>query len=50
MFSCLVGSAQNPDYFNKKREYHYNAIYINSTGDTIIRDKIILKPTGHRWI
>lgn len=42
--------SQNPDYFNKGREYHYNALYINAHGDTITKEKIILKPKGRPWI
>lgn len=41
--------SQNPNYFKKGREYHYNAIYIDTYGDTITQDKIILKPLGRRW-
>src|SRR5690554_1728006 len=42
--------SQENNYFDKKRDYIYNTIYIDSLGDTIITEKLILRVLGRRWI
>lgn len=41
--------SQDHDYFQEDCEYHYNAIYIDSHGDTITEEILILKPLGRPW-
>jgi len=36
--------------FTENKEYHYEAIYIDSHGDTITKEKMILKPLGRPWL
>ncbi|MDY0280333.1 MAG: hypothetical protein RBR35_07215 [Salinivirgaceae bacterium] len=52
VFFLLVNSlcSQEVDYFHQKREYHYKAIYINTKGDTISNEKLIIKPLGKPWV
>jgi hypothetical protein len=47
---CSSLFSQDTDYFNKNKEYHYNAIYIDRHGDTITQEKMILKPLGRPWL
>ena len=37
-------------YFVKGKKYHYNTFYIDSLGDTVVRGKLIIAPTGKPWI
>jgi hypothetical protein len=41
--------SQNPDYFHQKREYFYKAIYVDVQGDTVLNEKLIIKPLGKAW-
>jgi hypothetical protein len=41
---------KNDLFFVKNKEYHYNAVYIDSIGDTIVSEIITLKPLDRRWI
>jgi hypothetical protein len=49
---CLSSTlpAQIADFFDGTKEYHFNAIYIDSIGDTVTREKIIVQPTGKPWV
>lgn len=47
---CSNLLSQDIDYFSKTKEYHYNALYMDSTGDTITEEKMILKPLGRPWL
>nr|WP_299207109.1 hypothetical protein [uncultured Brumimicrobium sp.] len=49
LFGISVFSQEN-NYFDKKRDYIYNTIYIDSLGDTIITEKLILRVLDRRWI
>lgn len=42
--------SQDSDYFEKGKEYEYNAIYIDKHGDTITNEKVIFRPLGRAWI
>ena len=54
--SCIVYRmhklTHNPSdsYFVKGKKYHYNTFYIDSLGDTVVRGKLIIAPTGKPWI
>lgn len=41
---------KRPNPFDKSKEYHYNAIYIDKVGDTITNEKMVLKPLGRPWL
>jgi len=45
--SCYT--AKKSDYFEKGKEYHYHALYIDQ-GDTLTSEKLILKPLGRPWL
>ncbi len=45
--SCKV---HNTAYLNKNKEYYYRALYIDSKGDTITNEKLIIKPLGRGWV
>lgn len=36
--------------FNGDQEYHFNALYIDSNGDTITNEKMVLRPLGRPWL
>jgi hypothetical protein len=42
--------AQSKNFTSKKLEFHYRAIYINSSGDTLTNELLVLKPLGRTWI
>ncbi len=42
--------SQDSDYFDKGKEYEYNAIYIDKYGDTITNEKVVFRPLGRAWI
>lgn len=42
--------SQDYDYFEKGKEYVYNAIYIDKHGDTITNEKVVFRPLGRAWI
>jgi len=48
-FNCSHLFAQIEDYFSGNRSYHYNAIYIDSLGDTITNEILTVIPTDKRW-
>ena len=51
--SCSVKSKSiNPEdtYFVKNKMYHYNTLYIDINGDTIIKGKMTIKPLDKFWI
>jgi hypothetical protein len=35
--------------FNGDQEYHFRALYIDSEGDTITNEKMVLRPLGRPW-
>ncbi|SMG20415.1 hypothetical protein SAMN05661096_01100 [Marivirga sericea] len=35
--------------FNGDQEYHFGALYIDSEGDTITNEKMVLRPLGRPW-
>lgn len=41
--------SQEANFFHQKREYHYNAVYIDAHGDTISSEKLIIKPLCKPW-
>jgi len=48
-----VGPASAPDsliVFNAQRTYQYQAVYISPAGDTLSRERIVLRPTGQPWV
>jgi hypothetical protein len=51
--SCFVKSKSvnlSDTYFVKNKMYHYNTLYIDSKGDTIIKGKMIIKPLDRPWM
>jgi len=42
--------SQIHNYFDGSKSYHYNVRYIDSCGDTITSEKLIIRSTGKRWI
>ncbi|SDX90362.1 hypothetical protein [Hymenobacter psychrophilus] len=36
--------------FNANRTYHYRAVFISPTGDTLSRERVTLQPSGEPWI
>jgi hypothetical protein len=50
IFFCTVSRSQITEYFTGERCYHYNAIYIDPTGDTITNETLKILPTKRRWI
>ena len=42
--------AQETKYFETKRDYIYTAVYIDSIGDTITNEKLIIRIPDKRWI
>jgi hypothetical protein len=51
MLLCATTAwSQENHYFNKQKEYHFNALYIDSQGDTITEEKMVLKPLGKPWL
>ncbi|HET8859444.1 hypothetical protein [Marivirga sp.] len=49
-FVCSVSHSQITEYFSGERCYYYNAIYIDSIGDTITNETLKILPTKRRWI
>jgi hypothetical protein len=49
VFLFTYSSAQKAIYYDKNKEYHYQAIYIDSKGDTITHETMIIKPLGKAW-
>ncbi len=49
LFSISVFS-QDLKYFDTKRDYIYDALYIDSIGDTITNEKLILRVLDRKWI
>lgn len=43
-------SDERVDCFNGDQEYHFRALYIDSQGDTITNEKMILRPLGRPWL
>jgi len=51
--SCFVYKSKVNEfdtYFVKGRLYHYNTLYIDSLGDTLVRGKLIIEPKDRPWI
>ncbi|MDY0281511.1 MAG: hypothetical protein RBR35_13235 [Salinivirgaceae bacterium] len=42
--------AQEVNFLDKNKEYHYKAVYIDKSGDTITNEKLILWPLCKPWI
>lgn len=42
--------SQDSKYFEVKRDYIYNAIYIDKNGDTITNEKLIIRIPDKRWV
>lgn len=49
ILSKACSSIHNMSYFDKNKEYHYRALYIDSRGDTITNEILIIKPLGRGW-
>ena len=53
LISCLLiiscSFSQKEIFSTKGNKFHYSVRYINETGDTIIRDKMVMEITGKRW-
>ena len=49
LFSISANS-QDFKYFDTKRDYIYDALYIDSIGDTITNEKLILRVLDRKWI
>jgi hypothetical protein len=53
MSSCFVKSKTVDSidtYFVKNKMYHYNTLYIDSEGDTIIKGQLTIQPIDKPWI
>ena len=51
--SCFIYKSKVNEfdtYFVKGRMYHYNTLFIDSLGDTILRGKFIIEPKDRPWI
>jgi hypothetical protein len=50
--SCFMQSksSKSDTYFLKNRNYHYNSLYIDSAGDTIIKGQVIVQPLERPWL
>ena len=44
------GSTDSLIIFNANRTYHYRAVFISPTGDTLSREWITLQPSGEPWV
>ena len=47
---AISAYAQETKYFETKRDYIYTAVYIDSIGDTITNEKLIIRIPDKRWI
>ncbi|SHI61838.1 hypothetical protein SAMN02745146_1195 [Hymenobacter daecheongensis DSM 21074] len=48
-----LSTASAPDslvIFSAQRTYHYRAVYISPTGDTLSRERITMQPSGQPWV
>lgn|SRR5690554_1014861 len=46
----MSGFSQDFKYFDTKRDYIYDALYIDSIGDTITNEKLTIRIPDKRWI
>ncbi|UOG74005.1 hypothetical protein MTX78_18005 [Hymenobacter tibetensis] len=50
--ATLLPVSTSPDsltIFNPNRTYHYRALFISPTGDTLSQERITLRPSGQPW-
>ncbi|RYM32367.1 hypothetical protein ERX46_13880 [Brumimicrobium glaciale] len=50
ILTIFTAFSQNFKYFETKRDYIYNALYIDSIGDTITNETLIIRIPDKRWI